>query len=44
MNDVTAGINWYTNPNFRLTFNDVFADRASAGDARIAPGRFQVAF
>jgi len=44
MNDVTAGINWYMNPNFRLTFNYVFADRESAGDAHIAQGRFQVAF
>ena len=44
LNDVTAGVNWYLNPNVRVMFNYVFADLESVGDSNIAQGRFQIVF
>ncbi|MFQ5665857.1 MAG: OprO/OprP family phosphate-selective porin [Candidatus Binatia bacterium] len=44
LQDVTAGINWYLNPDVRVTFNYVFANLRSVGDTNIVEGRFQIAF
>jgi len=42
LDDVTAGINWYLNPNVRVLFNYVYGDVDHSGDAHIIQGRFQV--
>jgi len=52
-NNVTAGLNWYLNPNIRIMFNYVFAhvkDSSAGtrflkeGDTNIFQTRFQIAF
>lgn len=47
--DITAAINWYLNPNYRLMFNYVYADVEDRsgfadGSADIIQARFQVDF
>ncbi len=44
MNDITAGINWYLNPNVRVMANYVFSHLDDVGDADIFQMRFQVDF
>ena len=44
LGDFTFGLNWYLNPNYRVTFNYVFADLKDVGDTHILGMRFQVAF
>jgi phosphate-selective porin OprO/OprP len=44
LSDVTLGLNWYLNPNMRVMFNYIFANRNGYGDADIAQTRFQVDF
>ncbi len=42
LSDMTLGVNWYLTPNFRWTFNYVYANRTPAGSANVAEMRFQV--
>ncbi len=42
LSDTTLGVNWYLTPNFRWTFNYVYANRSPAGSASVAEMRFQV--
>jgi phosphate-selective porin OprO/OprP len=52
-NNVTAGLNWYLNPNVRIAFNYIFAHVEDSnagtrflkeGDTNIFQTRFQIAF
>ena len=40
----TLGVNWYMNPNTRMMFNFIFADREDIGDTRIFQTRLQLDF
>jgi phosphate-selective porin OprO and OprP len=45
--DVTAGVNWYLNPNARVTFNYIYADverQGHNGEAHVFQTRLQVDF
>jgi phosphate-selective porin OprO/OprP len=44
LDDITGGINWYLNPNTRVTVNYIWAHLEGVGDSNIAQGRFQVTF
>ena len=44
LRDITAGVNWYLNPNFRWMVNYVFSDQKGAGATHIGQMRFQVDF
>jgi phosphate-selective porin OprO/OprP len=44
LDDVTAGINWYLNPNMRLMLNYVFADLDNVGESDAFMLRTQVDF
>ncbi len=46
LDTVAAGLNWYLNPNTRVTWNYVFADPSDkySGDANIFQMRFQIDF
>jgi len=44
LNNITAGLNWYLNPNMRIMWNYVHADKDNTGQADIAMMRFQVDF
>lgn len=44
VDDITAGINWYWNPNTRLSWNYTHADRDDIGEEDIFQFRFQLAF
>jgi phosphate-selective porin OprO/OprP len=44
LGDVTAGVNWYLNPDVRVTVNYVFADLHDVGNTNIVETRFQLAF
>jgi len=44
MNGVTLGVNWYLNPNTRVTANWVHADRDRAGPYDFFGMRFQLDF
>jgi phosphate-selective porin OprO/OprP len=48
-NNITVGVNWYLNPNYRVMFNYIYADvedrsGAEDGKANIFQTRFQVDF
>ncbi len=44
LDDVTAAVNWYLNPNTKIIVNYVWAHLESVGDSNIAQGRFQLTF
>ena len=44
VDDITGGINWYLNPNFRVTANYIYSKVEDVGEAHIAMMRFQVVF
>jgi len=44
LSDITCGVNWYMNPNFRVMFNYVNADLDHVDDANAFETRFQVDF
>lgn len=44
LNNVTVGLNWYLNPNMRVMWNFVYADRDDVGDASIFQMRAQIDF
>ena len=44
LDNITAGLNWYLNPNTRLMLNYVHADKDGIGDADILLTRFQIDF
>ncbi|MBI4563317.1 MAG: porin [Planctomycetes bacterium] len=44
LTDITAGVNWYLNPNFRVMLNYILADLDNVGDADILALRFQADF
>jgi phosphate-selective porin OprO/OprP len=44
LDDITAGLNWYLNPNAKITANYVWAHLASVGDSNIYQSRFQLTF
>lgn len=44
LEDVTAGVNWYLNPNARFMLNYVLADLEGVGDAEALMMRFQIDF
>ncbi|RMF25515.1 MAG: porin, partial [Deltaproteobacteria bacterium] len=44
LDDVTAGVNWYLNPNTRVMANYVHADLDAAGEADVFQMRFQIDF
>ncbi|MBZ0254274.1 MAG: hypothetical protein K8I02_13115 [Candidatus Methylomirabilis sp.] len=44
VNDFTAALNWYPNPNMRVMFNYIYANLVRSGEENIAQMRFQVDF
>lgn len=44
LDDVTAGANWYLNPNTRIIVNYVWAHLEGVGDSNVLEGRFQLTF
>jgi phosphate-selective porin OprO and OprP len=44
LNDVTAAVNWYLNPNVKIMLNYVYADREDLAAANIVQGRFHIDF
>ena len=44
LQDLTLGLNWYLNPNARIMFNYVYADRDPIGSENVYQMRFQLAF
>ena len=44
LNDFTAGLNWYLNPNARLMWNYIRANRVAIGNADVFQMRIQVNF
>lgn len=44
LENITAGINWHLNPNMRIMWNYVHADKDDIGEADIGMMRFQIDF
>ena len=44
LNDITTGLNWYLNPNTRIMWNYVYADKNDVGQADMLMMRLQFDF
>lgn len=44
LRDITAGVNWYLNPNARIMLNYVHGKRTGTGSANVVQTRFQIDF
>ena len=44
VSDLTAGLNWYLNPNVRISCNYVYSDVQDSGFANIFQIRLQITF